>query len=165
MEELGGCVSWCEGSFDLKLIDGCFSCIAARGSIFDNERFVYFLDERVLRTIDGFNPFDHSVTLESAIRLANIAGFVRIIDEPTDAAESLESAGKTENASDALKAAWIDFLRYCVPKPWGGDRSAISLLVDLAVQVSLAHIVVRGGKKGPDSACETDCAFRASGNR
>ena len=107
---------------------------------------MYFLDERVLRAIDGFNPFDHSTTLESAIILANITGFVRIIAEPGDAAESLESTGTTRNASDALKAAWNNFLRYCVPKPWGGNRSAISLLVDLAVQVGLSRVAIRRRK-------------------
>jgi len=105
------------------------------------------LDERVLRGIEGFNPFDQSNTLDPAIRLANITGFVRIIDEPADAAESLEPADETRNASDALEAAWNNFLRYCVIKPWGNDRSAIGLLVDLAVQVGLSYVIVRIGNK------------------
>lgn len=111
---------------------------AARQSILANESFAHFLDRSALLTVPNFDPFEHSETLNSALRVANIAAFVRIVDAPAEAAESLEPEAD-RSASTALKEAWARFFPLCVPKPWT-SRTGIQLLVDMATQVSTPDV-------------------------
>ena len=108
---------------------------AARQSIFSNESWDHFLDREALFAVKGFNPFDDSQTLNSALRLANIAAFVQIIYSPEEAAEKLEGAGYNKTVPYALREAWLRFLPLCVKKPWTGITE-IQFLVDLATQVN-----------------------------
>ena len=108
---------------------------AARQSIYYNESYDHFLDREPLLSLNDYNPFDHSQTLNSALRLANIAAFVLIINSPEEAAEKLEGAGYNKTVPYALREAWLRFLPLCVKKPWTGITE-IQFLVDLATQVN-----------------------------
>jgi hypothetical protein len=81
-------------------------------------------------------------SLDRSLVLANVAGLVRIIDSPEDAADSLDLPSETNTAATALDQAWEMLLRLCTVKPWT-DRDAIQLLIDLATQVSrflISHV-------------------------
>lgn len=82
--------------------------------------------------------FTKLIPSATALQMANIASFLRIITAPEEAAESLETSGPSaqavNTADEALKEAGEMFIELCVPRPWD-ELGVVQLLVDLVTQV------------------------------